>query len=285
MSANFPPTLPASTPAWVAYVTALLTFLLILDLLYRWLEPTKLQLRLTKEVFVRWIDRGEVVFANAVMLATRTAIVVSDVRVTLKRITGSAKAYPLSVVLVGEKVRGANVLAEHHFFSTSTLEVVTANTTHRRLYMCDLEEYSEQSRAMVADFEAGVRQIRDSYMPDPTVLADQETIATMVKEMDEVVKKFAERLYKRVQLEQGKYELEITAKYRRPSRVLFRRRTLQTSSKLSFEIREDFDKLFRSGIEDCLRGKVVAVVAPEKANVRYPQYDPYAVIEVQDSRQ
>ncbi len=285
MLVSVPKLPPSYAPLWVVYATVSLTILLIIDLLYRWLEPARLQVRVTKEVFVRWVERGEVLFVNAVMLATKAPVVVTDVRVSLVRTSGSSKSYALGVVLVGEKVKGDQVLAVHHFFTKSALEFVPGNSTHRRLYMCDLEEYSEASRAIASDFDRAVIDIRGRYFADPDSLAAMpaESQLEMVKEIDGVVNSFAERFFKRVQLETGNYELGLVVSYRRPSRVVFQRRTSTSSSRVRFEIRDDFEVLFRTGLVTCLRTKAVALIAPERSTITYPEYEPYGILELEES--
>jgi len=182
------PSANAGLPAaalWFSFLVSLLVSIAALSKL----RPSSLDLLLTRETFFRVLTTGENVFANAVLLARNGAVLVESAELHLKKIDGSPKQFPLSVVYVGEKVRSTNIMAEHFFYSSSPLDVIAGDTTKRVLYLGQMRDYAAFATSVSEDFEKWLASYKaDRGLGMPNAKIEEEKAREIVAEIEPKVR-------------------------------------------------------------------------------------------------
>lgn len=162
----------SNLPSWMitfAFVASLfLTLLKIYEYYIKYSKKPELNVRLTKEAFFRCaldtvspIGNGEVLFANAVLLARNAAVLVQKVRFNLKKISGSKKDFSLCVLQFGEKVKGQGNIADHNFFTSSPLAFLPVDTPQRLVYLAVVEEYADRIRKKVDESTLKLQELEN----------------------------------------------------------------------------------------------------------------------------
>ena len=122
IQAGPPPQSQHMLPFWAQVSALAISIFLALLRAAEFFRSPHLHVRLTRDLFFRLIDRGEALFCHAVVLARNGPILILDVRPKLSRISKpgtsetAEKVFPLEVAQFGEKVKGPQLVAEHHFF-------------------------------------------------------------------------------------------------------------------------------------------------------------------------
>jgi hypothetical protein len=79
------------------WASLFLTVLKAIELLIRLTRKPSLDLRLTRDIFFRIGDLGEVLFCNATFLARNGPILICDARAELRKTDQAQKAFPLTM--------------------------------------------------------------------------------------------------------------------------------------------------------------------------------------------
>jgi hypothetical protein len=158
-----------SLPLW-AQVVALATSLALAAIqIFQFTRRPHLEVHLTRDLFFRLINQGEALFCKAVLLARNGPVLVRDVQPVLRRFdpTGkrsqAEKLFPLDVWRHGESVRGSNIMADHHFFGSSPLAYIEADSPQRAVYLCLQREYWGRQKAIADQFVQAVEALRQKY--------------------------------------------------------------------------------------------------------------------------
>lgn len=109
-------------PLWVQAASLVITLVLAGLRLVEFFRRGTLEIRLTRDSFFRLSDRGETLFVHSVLLARDGPVLIQDVAVTLRRIASkkpqktTEKKFALQIIDHGEKIKGSQFRAEHHFY-------------------------------------------------------------------------------------------------------------------------------------------------------------------------
>jgi hypothetical protein len=261
---------------WFAFLASLLwTLLSIVAFLKR--ARTKLELRLTKEIFIRINDFGDSFFLNAVYLSLNNPVLVTSADVSLLKTDGAVKTYPMEVRFLGEKVRGQGPWAEHYFYSSSPLTFVPASTPIRSVYMCVHSAYSSRFEELVREFESWLLRYRQGLQGRNLDTATEEERAQIVADIMARVEEQVRKAMQIVQLEEGQYELELMLKYREA--FLGIAWTRMARSRIRFLIGGNVKDVLTERLRETYRGVAYNRLSGQTNPVAYPEYNPLEIHE------
>ncbi len=266
-------------PLWAQELSLAITLFLAALRAAEFFALPGLYVRLTRDLFFRLIDDGEALFCHAVLLARRGPVLISDVRLTLKRV-GSAeraeKLFPIRVLRFGEKVQGTGLLAEHHFYSSSPLQYLPENAPLRAVYLGVQREYQNAQQNSIQDFVAKVLQLKTKHA---NASPSEALKAEVTTELSALIEEANQRMQRLIQLEQGDYELAIKVTYQAPGRRLWKR--LKTSeSKIGFNVDEQRLANWKAQLADTLRISAINQLTDSNNPIKYPEFQP---LEFQES--
>jgi hypothetical protein len=267
-------------PLWAQVVNLGITLLLASMRAVEFLRHGKLEVRLTKDSFFRLTDFGEALFVHCVLLARNGPVLIRSVSVTLKRLAGEGtrlaqKSFPLDVMNHGEKVKGKEFTAEHHFYGSSPLLYVAATSTFRPVYHCLQAEYKQRQHSAVLAFQTEIRDFRrrkDGSFGGGNIAPDA------LQELDQIVKTHHIKMLGLVQLEAGKYELSLKVDYEKCGLMVWKKRE-NVWSYGYFTVDSDGLERYKGELLDTLSRNAHNIVFGKNEPVRYPEYMPTSFTE------
>lgn len=277
------PTDYSSLPLWAQITSFCLAVVLALIKIVESLQAPELKVHLTRDLFFRLIDQGEALFCKAVLLSENGPVLVRDVDVVLKRenrnrATSSAeKSFPLEVTQYGEAVRGTNNLSDHHFFGSSPLAYIAAETPQRPVYLCLQREYRSRQKRAADEFVQAIQAFGQSQ----GTLADNatnETKAEALNRLTNLIEKHYQDMIRLIQLESGDYELSLTVTYERSGKYLWKAKK-QTSSQIRFSVSEVLLDNWRSALKNTLTLRAQQMLTKSTDSFIYPELQPDDFIE------
>jgi hypothetical protein len=270
---------PAATviPDWAVLfaftVGAIATLLEIIRFAVYLAKQPHLEVRLTKQVFIRLIEKGECFFCNAVILGRHGPIEIRDAFFVLRRLGESKKTFRLTVTDIGAKTPSAGPIAGLSFYTTSPLEFVVSENTFRPVIVAALEEHRASIRGTFGSFDDKVYEKRDELLQrSPASDADEQSIRQEVGTFLEThVAETVDSICDFVQMEPGTYEIELKVRYV-PLRRLFRRQQT-ASSKVQFEMDRNYRKIFRRQIRNTLLVRGGNILFSKDASYLFPEFE------------
>lgn len=273
----------AGLPSWSEYfsfyVSAVLTVAALIAAVYRASQRAELELRLTRESFFRWIDIGEALFANVVMLGRNAPVLIESASFSLKKTDGAEKTYPVAIVNIGEKARGQGTIAEHYFHTTSPITFVPVDNPQRQTYMCVLGGYAAAIRDAVENFRSAVYAIKDregGLAAIEALPAEEATI--LVEEVRGLIDKACSAYMEAAQLEGGNYTLTLLVRYRRTAARFRVSRTV--SSSIRFTVTKDVRERVRARLPRWFEAISVGILSDKPQPYSLPEYAPESVEEL-----
>jgi hypothetical protein len=182
----------------------------------------------------------------------------------------------------GEKIKGAAIRAEHHFYGASPLLYVAATSTQRPVYMCHHSEYKDRQRQALTDFDQELfnykRQIEDAIAKGVP-----KTDAEVIKDVEAIVRQHNAAMCGLVQLESGDYELALTIRYEKIGFLVWKRQQ-STSSYGYFTVDEAGLRAYKDHLLNVLHGRAANIVKGTSSNIQYSEYHPKDFIEAKHQR-
>jgi hypothetical protein len=267
----------AELPTWLVNTGAILAIILTILHIRDLLKAGRLEVRLTREVFFRLTDKGESLFANAVLLCRREPVEIRSIYLMLTRSSGSRKEYPVEPIWFGQKLAATgNVYAQHSFSSKSPASFIPENTAQNALYMCVLSEYATKVREGFRNLDqAGMQLFRArAELKDGDPAKASQLYAQLLTEQQ----KFLNHVMEAVQLEVGKYRLELRVKYRHVGPLLSRAK--ECRSEIEFAIEDGFREAFRNQVAAFAHERLLQATRGEVASAPLPEYEPLEVREI-----
>jgi hypothetical protein len=263
-------------PLWAQILSlAIASFLAILRAV-EFFEIPELDVRLTRDLYFRLIDDGEVVFCHAVLLARKGPVLIQDIELTLKRVGNrdrAEKSFPIRVIRFGEKVKGPGLTAENHFYSSSPLLYFSENEPQRAVYLGVQREYQSTQQRAVQSFVGRVRGLKEKFSKSPTQPLGAEAGEQALKELQELITESHREMIGLIQLEVGEYELNARVTYEAPGFKLWTRRAISTSS-IGFSVEEQSLSNWKAQLSDTLRVQATNLLTDGNNFVRYPEFQP-----------
>jgi hypothetical protein len=270
-----------SLPLWAQVLSLAIALFLAVLRGFEFFQIPELDVRLTRDLYFRLIDDGEVVFCHAVLLARKGPVLIQNIELTLKRIGSrdrAEKSFPLRVTRFGEKVKGPGLTAENHFYSSSPLLYFSENEPQRAVYLGVQREYQSAQQRAVQNFIAKVRELKARFSKSPTEPLDAEAGERALKDLQELINESYRQMISLVQLEVGYYELSAKVTYETPGFRLWKRRATSNSS-IGFSVEEQALSNWKAQLSDTLRVQATNLLTDGNNFVRYPEFQPVEITE------
>lgn len=238
----------------------------------------ELEVKLTKEIFLRLTDWGESLFPHAVMVARNSSVEIRNVAFELKKIKAPMKSYGLSVLWFGEKKTSDGPFAENNFFSQSAMSFIPKDTPIRAVYIAVLDSYEKAIRAKLTGFRSEVSRLQNAYRDLQERGLPTEETRSLINDVRAVIDNATNALFDKVQIEEGEFELSICVKYRR--KALIGKSEASVQSSIRFEVEPLARELLKAGLKTTLETTALNQLLNQSTSWSYPQYDPLDVKEI-----
>ncbi len=240
----------------------------------------KLEVKLTRDLFFRFIVVGECLFIRSVLLAERGSVLIKNVEAKLKRTgPGAEKKWDLEFLKFGEVMSdNKNVEPNFCFQSTSPLKFLTKGLPVHAIYLGRAKGYGPEYANIIKEMDQQLLVVKEN--------ADQAINNNESKTQDELNEKvlalsklYANKIFDKIQLEAGRYEVELKIIYSSTSGLgaYFSRRT--KSSKLSFEIETDAREQIKSSLPAAVHNVALNKVSSLNLQIKFPEYSPINIQE------
>ncbi len=282
----------SALPVWTQAVTLVLSLLgfmgsLILGWirLLEFLRTAELEVRLTRDAFVRLVDDGEALFCQVSMLARRGPVLVKQVSIELNKLDGARKNFPLEIIHVGTLIsKPGSLFADHQFWGSSQQLYLVENQPQRIVYFCLQRDYRESQAALSAAFLEEVKELKNRRIQETYQNTEGEAgSAPPIFKLDEVeplAQKHLERMMGALQLEPSSYRLSARVSYECPGVSSWRkRRSKATSSAIRFTLPPRFKDSMRTALVDLLRNSASNQLNNGSTPLVYPIVKPIDFVE------
>ncbi len=271
--------LPVWATVFVFVIGAIATSLEIVRFaIYIASKPT-IDVILTKEIFVRLMERGECFFLNAVILGRNGTSEIRDIYFDLKRIEGSQKIYRLVPMQIGQKTQGPGPIAGFSFYTESARSFVMKDSSARPVVMAVLDEHHRKiaQRFRVFDDYLYSKRAELQGRELATKSESQQLLQEGVEYLEGIVREALDEMNDLVQIEPGRYRLTLSVSYVPTGRIFSKEKTV--SSAITFSVDDGYRKEFRRELEQALRTRGENVLFDRDSNYNYPQYTPLDIEE------
>jgi hypothetical protein len=199
--------------------------------------------------------------------------------VVLEKTDGTTKQFRLAIRMVGEKVASpTDAIASHNFYTTSPLAFVAQAQPQRSIYLCTMQDYSEQAGLVANEVRSWATKLREDSGGAAIANADADARLKLYTEVREKAADGATRVMESVQLEPGKYKMTLRVHYRRPSG--FRTPRLTTQSSITFEMPNYMRATIKGQLKTYFETTLVNLVFGTTDPVSHPSVAPQNVVEV-----
>jgi len=246
--------------------------------LVRHLCGPSLRLKLTKRLFFRYIDLGECIFINPILLAERGNISVQDIKAQLVRLDkGATKEWDIEFIHFGERVRNSNnILADHFFDSASPLNFIPSDRPLKAVYLGRVKYYAGDYLKVLRSFRDELGNLK-TRVPIAYTDSNKQVFEDINKELFALVDKFKDELSNQIQIERGNYHLSLQVTYFPLGRIFSKHKTV--SSKIKFLVEDNAQQLVKVGIPLALYTEGSNYLFNRTDLIIYPEYTPIDVVE------
>jgi len=272
---NPPSYIPRVMLLFAFFASLFWTILKIIEIMNR--KPI-LELRITREFFLRIFESGECFYVNAVLVAYNAGALIESVKVELKRHNGATKSFNLNVVNFGEKVRSEALTPRYYFYSNSPISFLPDSIPQRVTYLCSQEEYAESIRRAYADFVNGLLTLKEKYAPAAEE-GNSEKLAAAAQETVSAMQETCSRIVESLQIEPGNHALSIKVFYRQRGRILPFYRQKQVTSSLRFSVEPNVRDVLKAQIRQYVEGLARNIIFGRHDFLPAPDYIPVNINE------
>jgi len=278
-------TLPNWTLLFAFGASVVLTVIKIVELLVKVLTKAKIEVRLTREVFLRLLNTGESIYIDTVLISNDKSCLIKDIKASLEKIDNPRKTFPLRLSQLGEKYRTFDGAVKFSFYSTSPLAFIPQNIPLRQIYIFEHESYADNTKTKFKNFHNSLlqlkSQIEEMLRDNPNLFQDttEDSAKDVFKNVRNLVECTCNSILDDIQLEGGKYKLTATVTYQPKTRIgLINNKN--TSSSIEFTIEETAKEIFRNSLSAYLDNVVSNLLLQKDVPLNLPEYAPINIIEV-----
>ncbi len=278
----------ANFPTWMLYfafwASVILTIFKIVELAIKASIKAKLEIVLTKEVFFRIADYGEVLYANAVLVANDANAMITGIKASLKKTNGATKAFDLEIAQLGEKARDKDGNNQYYFHSTSPLAIIPENNVQRQVYIFQHESYAENTKKEFLLFKRNLLAIHNQYDYNNTTYdeMDEASKLRLEAELEDTIKNCSQKIMDTIQIEPGNYTLSLTVDYRPLRKSIWRVSSKKTISTIEFVVEGHAKDYMRTNLEDYLKNWMLQYFTKSDRAFSWPEYSPVEVKELHE---
>lgn len=272
---------PQSFPVWMvvfAFIASLiLTVLKAIETFFNVFRKSNLELVLTREVFFRTLENGESLYANVVLIAYDNGALIKDIKSTLNKIDGATKKFDMKVAQIGEKYRTSEGIYQFSFHSSSPLAFVPENVPQRQVYICEHTSYAEKTKQEFQKYQQILFQLKEKYNP-PNMSDDLSE--KFMNELNSSIDESCAVIMDNMQIEPGKYVLEVAVSYRQKGKYFPVFTTKVATSKIQFEVENYARDFTRLSLKEYLKKKAFNFLTDQQLPQPAPEYSPSNVQEL-----
>ncbi len=259
-------------PAWMLqtafYLSSLLAAIKVGEVLWAVFRRPALEVALTKDMFFRHTDQGEIVFLNAILSSSRRPAFVRDVKATLVHTDGS-QTIKLKLERLGEPADRGSTVNDHYFFSSSPIDLIPVDNPTRRIYMFAVDDSRNQ---LVKAFETlrgityrNVEGARKSLVPVGEDGASENAEALIIAAHTDFVNQGVEGL----QIKPGKYVAKVTWTFASSTSKGLARRLFSKEASLSFVVPDGVRERMREELHRTGAREIHNIVQPSENATSY----------------
>ena len=174
-----------------------------------------LSLALTRDLFIRYTEVGEVLFINAVLIASHRPVIITGFTAILRH-QGVGKSFRMNLLRMGQPADRGTAMHQHYFFSSSPTDLIPVDQPIRRIYMLAIDQYDSMLSAAFVHFKEALTNLEPAMRALVANASDERPVeqAEVRSHLTEAIKKFVDDYVDGVQLEQATYTVEVTVSYR-----------------------------------------------------------------------
>ncbi len=270
--------LPNGMLIFAFIASLLLTLIKIVEITINILRKPTLEIALTRETFFRILETGEALYVNSVIIAYDVGALITCIKVSLKKENGAVKDFPLKVSQIGEKYRGSEGLYQFSFHSSSPLAFIPEGNPLRQVYICEHESYAEATNQKFKEFQQKLIEIKERYKNI------QETEAgireQLLLELSNITNDACTDIMDKIQIEQGKYTLNVTVKYKQKGKYFPSFITKTAKSGIQFVVEEYARDSIRYSLKVYLENKSIQFLTNQNGTNISPEYSPNNIVEL-----
>jgi len=273
---------PDTLPYWMLLFSFIasfaLTLLAIIEATFKMLRKATFDIVLTREVFFRILQSGESLYANVVMVSYDDGALIEDVSASLEKKDGPNKRFSMQVAQFGEKFRDSEGIYNFSFHSTSPLSFVPPSSPQRQVFVCQHESYAGDTYRCFQQFDKDLLEIKERYSKG---VSDPNSELHLLADVQAAVEEAMSSIMDKVQIEPGRYSLEIKATYRQKRRMLSTNFRKTSVSAVEFTVADYAREYLRSSLRRYLEARAQQIILDANEVAAAPQYNPEEVKELQ----
>lgn len=272
-------------PMWMLYfsfwVSLVLALLRIGEHFSKAIRGCNLEIRLTKEAFLRIIDSGECWFINCVAIANETLAIIEGVTGTLEKTDSSTKSFPLEFLRLGEKFRNSSGIPEFYFHSSSPINAIPVNNPQRLVFLFSIKDYSANIKEAFDKFNFKLLEssIRFKELAGQSNSENNPEIIKIIQEAESLVNTVFEKIYSLIQIEQGKYKFTVKVKYRQKGFYTPLFYSKEASSVIHFLVDPLAKEHFKNQLKKLFRDYAANSFFNKDLSLVFPEYHPNQIFE------
>lgn len=256
-------------------VSIVLAYIRVADFRRERSSRASLSAVLTRDLFVRYHSEGELVFLNlVVMTLTHPALIR---RMTISLIDSAGLAIPLEFLRLGQPADRGLVVADHFFYSSSAMDIVTTGAPSRMVLMCRVASTADAIRSAHKRFMESLECVQ-KLQADGVSTEDAKSTEALER-VEESKKEVVSACVLSRAIRPGNYRVTIELHWH-DCRYAGEGKTVVAAGSVRFD--ESSYSGLRRGVEDLLRAIAQRVIAGPASGesrdlVQYPVVMPTSV--------
>lgn len=251
--------------------------------LIRYLIGPNLKIKLTRDLFFRYMDDGECFFLRPILLAERGNILINKIEGHLSFTRqGADKTFKIQFINFGHLIQNPNqVLPDHFFLSKGPTNVLIKDSPFWAVYLSRLEKYGDKMQQQYRDWMQDLIKLIPAvpFSPSPSD-QEKEKINGIKNNLKKISEDYANKIFQLVQLEEGEYKIKIWVSFKSLDSILKKER-VSTSNTLKFFIGNDLKQNLEKRIERYLFEKGEAALLNRNTAVSSVEYNPISIEEIE----
>ncbi len=277
-----------SLPLWLQVIAFIGGIAGILSTIYQlWFAfiGAKVNLRLTNDFFFRIIDMGECLFIRSVLIAEHENALITNIQAYLSRINPeNTKKWELEFLKFGEVLSdNKNVEPSFSFQSSSPFKFLAKGLPVQAVYLARPKSYANEYSEIIKNFHQSVQLIKNKVSKNinnqDQNKDSQAFVNDILAETRKLSDQFADQLYDKVQLEHGRYQIDLIMTYKSIKGVSSYFNRHVRASIYSFEIENNAREMIKLALPDAVFNSALNSIFNINNNIIYPEIRPIQITE------
>lgn len=262
-----------------SFYVSLFTAAISLALLIRGITlANKVEIHLTKDVFLRVAPFGESLYVHSVSISTNGSSLIKNAFATLEKTSGAKKQFDLKIHMVGSNEE-KGILGDYKLLSSSPLDILETDKTKSRLFVFVLSNYSDKIQMAINRYD------EELLIKKPLIEQsehDQTTRNALFLDLYKFRQTLLENIKECLQVEEGEYILTLFIDYEQKMRHLPLKSTKRTNSSIRFKIDSRARSQIIESTSNYLNLAGLQVLTNQPVTAPLPTYIPQEREEIHD---